>query len=131
VSGNTAVVEQLVEAFNARDFARASRLFTPDYEMHDVLPIAKAGPASDGTRGMRGVVEHIPDARTEIVQLVEKGNLVVLHSIVRGVADAGLVAVEFINIFRVEDGRIAEGWGLIDSLELMRQLGVVLEPTQA
>jgi predicted SnoaL-like aldol condensation-catalyzing enzyme len=132
-----AIVQRLLDAFNAREFDRAERLYAPDYVNHSPPPFAKPGGETQGTRGMRDLVEGIPDARAEVVRLVEKGNLIVLHSLVRGRhaaplgdidATDGDVALEFINIFRIEGGRICESWGLVDSLDLLRQLGVTLEP---
>jgi predicted SnoaL-like aldol condensation-catalyzing enzyme len=131
VPDNTAIVEQLVDAFNQRDFRRAERLYARGYVNHNPLPVAKDRPETLGTSGMRGLVEAVPDARSEIVQLVDKGNLVILHTLVRGTNEDGDVAVEFVNVFRLENGRICESWALVDALELMRQLGVSLEPSQA
>jgi predicted SnoaL-like aldol condensation-catalyzing enzyme len=73
----------------------------------------------------------VPDARSDIVQLVEKGNLVVLHTLVRGRGEYGDVAVEFVNVFRLENGLIQESWSLADSLKLMGELGIKLEATEA
>jgi predicted SnoaL-like aldol condensation-catalyzing enzyme len=126
----TAIVEELIDCFNKRDYRRAARLYAPDYVNHDPLPIAAEGAASDGTRGIRGLAATLPDSQCEIVQCVQKGKLVVLHTHVEGHNVPGeLVAVDFITVFRVENGLIHESWGLVDSLDLMRQLGVTLETT--
>jgi predicted SnoaL-like aldol condensation-catalyzing enzyme len=129
MSVNTDIVERLVECFNERDFRSAERLYAPDYVNRAPAPFAKERAETSGTSGMRGLVQILPDARSEIVQLVEKGNLVVLHTLVRGRNADGDVAAEFVNVFRIEDGRICESWGLVDALEIMRQLGV--QPAQA
>jgi predicted SnoaL-like aldol condensation-catalyzing enzyme len=129
VGRNTEIVAQLVEAFNERDFRRAERLYAHDYVNRAPAPFAKHRPESLGTSGMIGLVEILPDARSEIVQLVEKGDLVVLHTLVRGRNQDGDVAAEFVNVFRLENERICESWGLVDALDIMRQLGV--EPVQA
>jgi predicted SnoaL-like aldol condensation-catalyzing enzyme len=129
MSINTDIVEQLVECFNQRDFRRAERLFSADYVNRAPAPYAKDRPETLGTSGMLGLVQILPDARAEIVQLVENGNLVVLHTLVRGRNADGDVAAEHVNVFRVEDGCICESWGLVDALDIMRQLGV--SPAQA
>lgn len=129
MSVNKDIVEQLVECFNQREFRRAERLFAPGYVNRAPAPYAKDRPETLGTSGMLGLVQILPDARAEIVQLVEKGDLVVLHTLVRGRNSDGDVAAEHVNVFRVEDGCICESWGLVDALEIMRQLGV--QPTQA
>ena len=129
MSRNSEIVRQLVEAFNERDFHRAERLYARDYVNRNPLPVAKYRPESLGTSGMIGLVEALPDARSEILQLVDKGDLVVLHTLVRGSTPDGDIAFEFINVFRVADGKICESWSLVDALKLMRELG--LEPAQA
>ena len=129
VTRNSEIVAQLVNAFNERDFHRAERLFAADYVNRAPLPVARYKPESLGTSGMRGLVEVMPDARSEILQLVDKGDLVVLHTLVRGSTADGDIAYEFVNVFRVADGKICESWSLVDALNLMRELG--LEPAQA
>ena len=129
MSVNTDIVEQLVECFNQREFRRAERLFAPDYVNRAPPPYAKDRPETLGTSGMLGLVQILPDARAEVVQLVEKGDLVVLHTLVRGRNSDGDVAAEHVNVFRIANGFICESWGLVDALEIMRQLGV--QPAQA
>jgi predicted SnoaL-like aldol condensation-catalyzing enzyme len=132
VTDPTTPVRQLIEAFNDRDFERARMLYARTYVNHDPLPIAAPGEPNDGTRGIRGLAATLPDSHCEIVQCLQKGKLVVLHTHVEGHNVHGNeVAVEFITVFRVEGGLIHESWGLVDAIELMRQLGLSLEPSQA
>jgi predicted ester cyclase len=72
-----------------------------------------------------------PDARYSIDDMVAEGDRVVLRLTTRGThrgAYAGAAPtqreVEFtaMVIYRVRDGRIAESWGEMDFLRLMRQL---------
>jgi predicted ester cyclase len=35
-----------------------------------------------------------------------------------------------ISIYRIEEGQIAESWGLSEDLGLMRQIGAIPEPRQ-
>ena len=37
-------------------------------------------------------------------------------------------AVDVIDIFRIEDGKIAEHWAVTDMLGLMKQLGMIPSP---
>ncbi len=70
----------------------------------------------------------------EIVQLVAEGGTVVGRFTCsatqtgewRGRSAAGrqFVSVDEVYFFSFEDGRIAEAWGLEDSLDRMRQLGI-------
>ena len=132
MADGTAVIRQLIDAFNERDFDRAALLYAPTYVNHDPLPIAAEGAASDGTRGIRGLAATLPDSQCEIMQCVQKGKLVVLHTHVRGHNLHGeLVSADFITVFRVEDDLIQESWGLVDSLDLMRRLGIEIESAPA
>jgi predicted ester cyclase len=36
-----------------------------------------------------------------------------------------------ISVYRIEEGKIAESWGVSDQLGLMRQLGAIPKPGQA
>jgi predicted SnoaL-like aldol condensation-catalyzing enzyme len=130
MTDRTAPVRELIQAFNDRDFDRATMLYARTYVNHAPLPIAAAGAPNDGTRGIRGLADTLPDSYCEIVQCVQKGELVVLHTSVEGHNMHGdLVSAEFMTVFRVENGLIQESWGLVDPVALMRRLGLALEPT--
>lgn len=138
---NKAIAEGLMEAFNASDFNRIRATFTPDFVNHNPPPFPGA------TADVDGLVQTIqmfrgafPDARGEVVHTVSEGDIVVLHDVVRGshegewmgVAATGKdVTVEFIHIFRIADGKIAERWGIVDAMSLMMQLGAIPEPAAA
>jgi ketosteroid isomerase-like protein len=72
-----------------------------------------------------------PDAYHQIDDLIGEGDRVVLRTTARathrgsfeGIAPTGR-AVEFTGlvVYRIEDGRIAESWGEIDFLRLIRDL---------
>jgi predicted ester cyclase len=75
-----------------------------------------------------------PDMRMEVVQLVAEGTRVVgrfrcsaTHlGAWRGQAPTGrrLEGLDDVHFFEVEDGRIADVWGLEDTLSRLRQLGL-------
>ena len=79
-----------------------------------------------------------PDMRMEIVQLVAEGDTVVGRFMCsathtgewRGHAATGrrFENVDEVYFFSFEDGRIAEAWGIEDTLDRMRQLGLA-EPS--
>jgi steroid delta-isomerase-like uncharacterized protein len=132
--GNEEVVERLLAAFSAGDFAAAEEVLAPDFVNHGLPPV----PGATGDRGgvlaaMRYLRTAFPDARAEPVSIVAEGDRVGVHDLLvgthqgefRGVAPTGRqIRVDFIHVFRVADGRIAERWGVVDTTTLMRQLGV-------
>lgn len=141
VSENKAVAERLLDAFNARDFDRAREIFADDYVNHNPPPFPGADAGREGNvLAMKIFTEAFPNARAETVNLIAEGDLVVLHDIVRGTHEGDFMGVpatrkdsrtDFIHIFRIADGRIAERWGLIDAMGLMQQLGAIPAPAAA
>ncbi|MER5549738.1 ester cyclase [Streptomyces sp. NPDC002589] len=106
-------------------------LVAPDLQFHAPVP-----------RGMTGVqalkqvwtvlLDGFPDIHVTIEDMIAEGDKVVARNTVtgthrgdfRGVAPTGRsVTYGEIFIFRFEDGRIAEIWGVVDVLSQMRQLG--------
>jgi steroid delta-isomerase-like uncharacterized protein len=134
-SENKAVVEQLLEAFNASDWDKVESIVADDFTNHNPPPFPGIGADRAGMlAAMQGTRQGFPDARAEVLHAVADGDLVVLHDVVRGTHDGdwfGAIpatgkqaAIEFIHIFRIADGKIAERWGLVDVAGAMQQLGV-------
>ena len=76
----------------------------------------------------------LPDWRSEVVQLVAEDDIVVERFHASGTHDGELMGVPAtgrtlvlrgINVFRVDGDQIAERWGQLDQLGLLRQLGVI------
>jgi predicted ester cyclase len=131
---NKDVVEELLEAFNTNELDRVQGLFAPEFVNHNPPPFPGAGADRAGMeQAMRLFREAFPDCRAEIKRLIAEGDLVVAHEARTGTHEGPLLdvaatgkqaTVELIHIFRVADGRIVEGWGLIDAMGLRQQLGV-------
>ena len=112
------------------DLAAADELLAPDFALHTPLP------SPPGIQGMNDVItacraafEHL-DITVE--DLVAEGDRVAARFTARGIhkgafmgfAPAGkAVTMTGIEIFRMENGKIAELWGEANLLELMGQLG--------
>jgi len=69
------------------------------------------------------------------VDIIAEGDKVVLHEIVRGIntgkflnnEPTGKTATsERFVIYRIEDGKIAEGWAMPNVLSMYQQLGITL-----
>lgn len=78
-----------------------------------------------------------PDLEKVIEDLIADGDRVVDRStyqgthqgLFQGIPPTGRkVKVQGINIFRFEDGRVAETWTVVDNLGMMQQLGVIPAP---
>jgi steroid delta-isomerase-like uncharacterized protein len=126
-------IERLLDAFSSGDFAGVEDALAPDFVNHGLPPVPGArGDRAGVVAAMRYLRSAFPDVRAEPVSLVQEGDRVGVHDQLvgthrgdfRGVAPTGReVRVDFIHVFRVENGLIAERWGVADTTELMRQLG--------
>jgi steroid delta-isomerase-like uncharacterized protein len=79
----------------------------------------------------------IPDFRLEVHAILADGDKAMIHSTTRGthlgemmgIPPTGkVIAVEAVDILRVQDGKVVEHWGVFDEMGMMRQLGLIPEP---
>ncbi|MCC8247366.1 ester cyclase [Saccharothrix luteola] len=114
-----ALVRRMQECFNTRQFDQADELFTPDFVSH---PLGTTG-FEAGKRVWRLLVTHFPDYRVVAQDVLVDHDRVAIRSSVEGIPapDDG-VRPMLIEVFRVEDGRLAEMWGLGQGLprEILR-----------
>ena len=80
-----------------------------------------------------------PDGHQVIEDVVAEGDRVVARTTFNGThqgemqgipATGKLVSIPSITIFRMDNGKIAEGWLVSDNLGMMQQLGVVPAPQE-
>ncbi len=79
--------------------------------------------------------EAFPDVRLKSIEpMMTDGDLEAARTIVAGTHEGELMGVaatgksvefESIDIIRVEDGKVAEHWGVTDTMSLMQQLGAI------
>lgn len=98
------------------------------------LPPGRAQGLSGPLAASVGFRQAVPDLRCEIEQMIVAGDRVVSHLRFTGHFSGQFQghpgqgqAVNFIatDIYRVQDGRIAENWHLEDNLTLLQQMGLV------
>lgn len=120
------------ESWNGGNLDLLDEMFAADYVGHDApRPDPVRGP--EGMRDFLRMYHHaFSDAHITIDDVIVRDDKVVTRWTGRGTHDGDLMgmpptgkAVEFvgIRIFRVADGKIAEGWVVWDTFGLMRQLG--------
>lgn len=132
VSLNKSLIEQFNKRFvEGRDAGAFYELLSPAFINH-------AAPA--GMQGLEDTLHFfervlwpaLPDLRVEILEQIGEGDRVVSHKILHatlqkefmGVAASGhKVRIRVIDIFRIEDGRLMEHWGMADLADLQRQVG--------
>ena len=123
----------IAEAFNEGNLDVVDEALAADYVEHQAGPDAAQGPEAFKAF-VRAFRATFPDVRVELEDLVAEGERIALRAIWRGSQQGALGAipatglpVEFggYHIYRLEDGKIAEHWGLQDDLSLLLQLGVI------
>jgi predicted ester cyclase len=121
------------EVINKGKVAVLDEIIAADYLQHHVgLP--------PGLAGLRKFVEAsiaaFPDQHSTVDDILADGDRVITRTTIRathtgpfrGIAPTGRpIAVEVIDIWRVEGGKLKEHWGVFDNLAFMRQLGAIPE----
>jgi len=131
---NKRVVVALLEAFSADDARAAEATMAADFVNHDPPSLPGVGSDRAGViTATRYLHSAFTDARAEIVLVVADGDKVAVHDRLCGrhtgdfmgtAATGREVAVDFIHVFRVVEGRITDRWGVVDGTALLKQLGV-------
>lgn len=129
------LVRRFVAAVNACDWPRLRELVAPSFVRHS----AAAG--EPGVRTRDDLVRFLeqefvtfPDARESIEDIFASGDRVAVRHRFEGTQHGALgtyppsgrrLRAEYLAIYRIEDGRIAEAWAEWDTLASLRQLGHV------
>ena len=132
---NKALARRVIEEmFNKGNLDVADELIAPDYVDHDpAMP--------EDVRGPEGFKEYVSayrsafsDLHVEIEDQLAEGDLVATRWTGTGTHDGELagipptgnrVTLPGMEIVRISDGKLVEGWEGYDSMTMMRQLGVV------
>ena len=99
------VLEAFETLFNKRDYVAAERYWSPSYIQHSahILP---------GRGGLFELVKAAPDTlRYENGLIIAEGDYVLLHGRFSGIGQPANWIV--VDIVRLEDGRLAEHWDVI------------------
>lgn len=136
VEDNKQVVARFVEVCqNQHDLAAADVMFHPEFVNHynpEGRPLpATTRPAEAFQRYYAKFLTAFPDATMQIEEQIAERDLVVTRKTFRGThlgeqwglpPTGNQVQVEFIDIFRIRDGQLAEHWHHFDWEELRSQM---------
>jgi steroid delta-isomerase-like uncharacterized protein len=134
---NRDIVRRYAQMFNTGDLNEADELFAPDFIVRhlDAPELDRGG----WKQFSQPFVSGFSERRLTVEDLVTEGNEVVARMTFSGrhtgeffgVAPAGR-EVRFTGIvwFRISEGKIVEHWGEFDALGLLRQLGVIEQPSK-
>lgn len=98
-------------AINDKDHNAASKLLSHSYIQHNPR-------IADGLKGFREFVDTLkadfPQLRAEVKRIFAEGDHVIAH--VHGIRVPGGPETAIVDIFRLEDGRIAEHWDVMQQI---------------
>ncbi|OLS97539.1 hypothetical protein BJF90_10565 [Pseudonocardia sp. CNS-004] len=104
----SALVRQMQECFNTRQFDRAADLHTPGFFSH---PLGAAG-FEVGKAAWSALTARYPGIRVVARDILVDGDKAAVRSTVEGITTPGAGAQpELFEIFRIDGGRFAEMWG--------------------
>ena len=130
---NRKIVETFVnDVFVNHDLGHLDSYMRDDYIQHN----------PDVAQGKQGFVEFfeqtfraIPDFRYTLMKIVAEGDLVMIYCTTSGTHTGGVwlekhpsgnkLNFNVVDIFRMEDGMIAEHWDVADTFSLFQQLGII------
>ena len=114
------------------DLAAANDLLADDFALHTPLPSAPGIQGMDDViTACRAAFEHL---NVTVEDMVAEGDRVAARFTARGVhrgvfmglpATGKPITMTGMEIFRIENGKIAELWGEANLLGLMQQLGII------
>ncbi len=126
------------ELWNNRQVNLADELIAAECVTYQLRSGVEAGAVTRGPEAIKHHVEEwltgFPDLRFTVEQMIAEGDQVVTRSVMRGthtgtwlgLAPTGKrVSIRMMVMQRIENGKIAEDWVLVESLGLLQQLGLV------
>ena len=128
---NKQVVRDYFEKYwNHKDLDGAAELIKDDYNWH------LEGGMEKGLEGWRkGVAAYFevwPDCHWEVRQIVAEGDLVCVRCVWTGThsgewmgvpASGKKIKVANVDVYRLEDGKFAEHWDVMDAMSIFKQIG--------
>lgn len=98
------VLKAMNELFHEKDSDAIERYWQEDYVQHNPS-------MTDGHKGLKNLLPLLDkDFNWKPGIIVEEGDIVITHSLVHGWGTAPVIVVD---IFRLEEGKIAEHWDVV------------------
>jgi steroid delta-isomerase-like uncharacterized protein len=128
---NKALIRRYWEVCNEHNFDILDELTTTDYIQHGTTGDRKL---QDVKAFNTMITAAFPDITATIDDVIAEGDRVVVRMTTsgthkgefRGIPPTGKTAVIIeMSIYRISEGKIAEGWFLSDMLGLMQQIGAI------
>jgi predicted ester cyclase len=132
-----ALARRAIDAINDRTLqARAEELLDPSFVRHDLVQLF---PDSEGSRGgsdfVGMILEAMPDFRLDVQDIFGAGDRATVRLRMSGThtgypllgrpATGKKLSANALFIYRVQQGRIAEAWQMVDGLAFFRLAGLL------
>jgi predicted SnoaL-like aldol condensation-catalyzing enzyme len=130
---NKAVVTKFYnDVFIGHDLTKLNSVMRDDYIQHNGdCPQGKAG----FVQFFEEIFAAVPDFKYTLKKMVAEGDIVMAYSTTTGTHKGGpwfnkkatgnMLNFDVVDIFRVQDGLIAEHWDVADTFSLFGQVGVI------
>ena len=139
-ASNRALIQRFYdEGWNGNNLDVYDELVTDDFVDHQAIPGLPAG--REGFKQLNVMFKSaFPDVWVDVDNIVAEDDKVACRWTSTGTHTGELFGIPATNRkvsvtatvwYRVENGRLAEGWINRDDVGLMRQLGVIPSPTEA
>ena len=138
---NKAIVRRIYKEYlDELDPAAADELLADDVVLHAVRAFGEGSGRENIKEGFSAFLSGFAERHTEVEDLiVEEERVVARHTHhlkhandVFGILPSGKrLSVWGIDIFRFEDGKVAEWWIIDDNLGMIEQLGAIPQPGQS
>jgi steroid delta-isomerase-like uncharacterized protein len=131
---NKRLVETLCKTvFQKHDFSKLDDIMRDDYIQHNPdTPQGKAG----FKQFFEEIFKGLPDFSYTINKIIAEGDIVMMHSTTTAThlgewlgnpPTGNKLNFDVVDIFRIENGKIAEHWDVADTLKLFTQVGQVTQ----
>jgi predicted ester cyclase len=135
---NEAIVRRIYsEYLDELDPSAADELLDADVVLHGVGAFGEGYGRENVKEGFSAFLSGFAERHTDVEDVIAQGDRVVVrhtHHLkhvdeVLGIPPTGQrLSVWGIDIFRIEDGRIAEWWVIDDNMGMMQQMGIIAGP---
>jgi steroid delta-isomerase-like uncharacterized protein len=136
VEENKSVVRRYYEAvLNGGEVQALDEMVVPDYEEHD--PVPGQGTGRDGIKDRVRILREAFDPRFTIEDVVAEGDRVVVRWTNTGTHVGEFMGIPptdrsftiaGIDIHRIDEGKMAEHWHVVDLFSQLQQLGLLPQP---
>jgi predicted ester cyclase len=104
---NKAIVRKGIEAMNRRDLSMLDEFMAPDYVDHTNQLRGR----EDVKQFYTGAFRDFPDFHRTIEDIIAEGDKLWVRFKITGTARTGKkIELESVNIFRIANGKVVEGW---------------------